>query len=117
MSHAGFDGAMVKDSTASLTYQPGGQMYGGRRRTLKAKTLRRLLKKRGLKTTGRKSTLTKRAKKAHLLGGAEGLGVVQSSPGLVTGGRHRRKRRGGGAFGDSGGTYPFNAGDVGTGSR
>ena len=35
---------------------------GGRRRTLKAKTLRRMLKKKGMKTTGKKSTLMKRLK-------------------------------------------------------
>ena len=35
---------------------------GGRRRTLKAKTLRRMLKKKGLKTTGKKATLLKRLK-------------------------------------------------------
>ena len=36
---------------------------------LKAKTLRRMLKKAGLKSSGKKSTLTKRAKSAHLMGG------------------------------------------------
>ena len=35
---------------------------GGRRRTLKAKTLRRMLKKKGMKTTGKKATLMKRLK-------------------------------------------------------
>jgi len=38
---------------------------GGRRRTrrsLKAKTLRRMLKKKGMKTTGRKATLMRRLK-------------------------------------------------------
>jgi len=35
---------------------------GGARRTLKARTLRRMLKKKGLKTTGKKSTLMKRLK-------------------------------------------------------
>jgi hypothetical protein len=34
----------------------------GGRRTLKAKTLRRMLKKKGLKTTGKKATLVKRLK-------------------------------------------------------
>ena len=42
-----------------LTPFPG---VGGRRRTLKAKTLRRMLKKKGLKTTGKKATLMKRLK-------------------------------------------------------
>ena len=34
----------------------------GGRRTLKAKTLRRMLKKKGMKTTGKKATLMKRLK-------------------------------------------------------
>jgi len=41
---------------------------------LKAKTLRRMLKKAGIKTSGKKSTLTKRAKKAHLIRGGFGPG-------------------------------------------
>ena len=61
---------------------------GGRRRTMKVKTLKRKLRAAGVKTTGRKATLLKRAKKAHIkLGGA-------LSP-LPLGGR-RRSRRGGG---------------------
>ena len=60
---------------------------GGRRRTMKVKTLKRKLRAAGVKTTGRKATLLKRAKKAHIkLGGA-------LSP-LPLGGR-RRSRRGG----------------------
>ena len=51
---------------------------GGRRhRGVKAKTLRRMLKKAGLKVSGKKSTLTKRAKKAHLMRG----GIIPTSPG------------------------------------
>jgi hypothetical protein len=46
-----------------ITSFPG---VGGRRRTLKAKTLRRMLKKKGMKTTGKKATLMKRL---HLKGG------------------------------------------------
>ena len=49
-----------------ITSFPG---VGGRRRTLKAKTLRRMLKKKGMKTTGKKSTLMKRL---HLKGGGIG---------------------------------------------
>ncbi len=38
------------------------------------KTLKNMLKSKGLKTTGKKSTLTRRAKKAHLMrGGEEGV--------------------------------------------
>ena len=66
---------------------------GGRRRTLKAKTLKRMLKKAGLKSSGKKSTLTKRAKKAHLIRGGylTGMAHIQNSElaGLV-GGRRRR---------------------------
>jgi hypothetical protein len=48
---------------------------GGRRRSVKAKTLKKLLKKAGLKVSGKKSTLRARAKKAHLVRG----GLVASS--------------------------------------
>ena len=66
----------------------GGEVVvvGGRRRTLKAKTLRRMLKKKGMKTTGKKATLLKRL---HLRGGgvadnaAEGAGL--GSQGELTG--------------------------------
>jgi hypothetical protein len=50
---------------------------GGRRRGLKAKTLKRMLKKAGLKVSGKKATLRARARKAHLVrGGAEDVPVV-----------------------------------------
>jgi len=49
-----------------ITSFPG---VGGRHRTLKAKTLRRMLKKKGMKTTGKKATLMKRL---HLKGGGVG---------------------------------------------
>ena len=60
---------------------------------LKAKTLRRMLKKAGIKTSGKKSTLTKRAKKAHLIRGGylAGMSHIQNSElGGLVGGRHRR---------------------------
>jgi hypothetical protein len=74
------------------TYRRGGGYYGmpgidpitsfpgvgGRRRTLKAKTLRRMLKKKGMKTTGKKSTLMKRL---HLKGGG-----VETNAGAWDGG-------------------------------
>jgi hypothetical protein len=41
-------------------------MMGGKRRGVTVKKLKKVLKKAGLKTTGKKSTLTRRAKKAHL---------------------------------------------------
>ena len=66
----------------------GAPAMGGRRRTLKVKTLKRKLRAAGVKTTGRKATLLKRAKKAHIkLGGA-------LSP-MPLGGRRRSRRRGG----------------------
>jgi hypothetical protein len=40
------------------------------RRGLSIRTLKRALKKAGLKTTGRKAVLTRRAKKARILGGS-----------------------------------------------
>lgn len=92
---------------------------GGRRGGVKAKTLRRMLKKAGLKTTGKKSTLTKRAKKARLMGGSlAGTIVSGAESAAAVGGRRRRRHRGGElGFGDAGGTYPIKAGDVGTGGR
>lgn len=53
-----------------------GSLTGGRRHGLKTKTLKRMLKKAGLKVSGKKSTLTKRAKAAHLMRGG-----VQTSSG------------------------------------
>jgi len=52
----------------------GGRRTRGRKSTLKAKTLRRMLKKKGMKTTGKKATLMKRL---HLRGG--GLGASAGS--------------------------------------
>ena len=91
-------GGWAVDGNASYPTMEGpglvGQPYmlatGGRRRhSLKAKSLKKLLKKAGLKTSGKKSTLTKRAKSAHLLGGAatsssgsnEQAGMVRSDGG------------------------------------
>jgi hypothetical protein len=66
----------------------------GGRRGLKAKTLKRMLKKAGLKVSGKKSTLTKRAKKAHLMRGGDASASAAPStaagypfaPGMVGGG-------------------------------
>jgi len=86
-------GQQFQGATGPALFGQGG---GGRRRTLKAKTLKKLLKKAGLKTTGKKSTLRARAKKAHLVRGGylEGQsqveGAEQAAP---VGGRHRRHRR------------------------
>jgi hypothetical protein len=73
-----------------------GRQGGGRRRTLKAKTLKKLLKKAGLKTSGKKSTLRARAKKAHLVRGGVQAGLEQiegaEEAAPVTGGRRRHRR-------------------------
>uniref|UniRef100_A0A6C0AKQ6 SAP domain-containing protein n=1 Tax=viral metagenome TaxID=1070528 RepID=A0A6C0AKQ6_9ZZZZ len=74
-------GGWAGDGNASFPTMEGpglvGQTYmlstGGRRHRhhgLKTKSLKKILKKAGLKTSGKKSTLTKRAKSAHLLGGS-----------------------------------------------
>jgi len=44
-------------------------LAGGRRHGATVKTLKKVLKRAGLKTTGKKATLTRRAKKARLMGG------------------------------------------------
>ena len=65
---------------------------GGRRRTLKAKTLRRMLKKKGMKTTGKKATLMKRL---HMKGGMLGfmpLAAGGDDVSKVSGGRRRTRR-------------------------
>lgn len=41
----------------------------GGKRSVTVKTLKRVLKQHGLKTTGKKAALTRRAKKARLMGG------------------------------------------------
>jgi len=84
-SYVGYDGAPTSNPYAA----------GGGRRTLKAKTLKKLLKKAGLKTTGKKSTLRARAKKAHLVRGGYlvGMAHVQNAEmaGSATGGRRTRR--------------------------
>ena len=78
-------GGYAGDGNASYPTMEGpglvGQSYmlatGGRRHGLKTKSLKKLLKKAGLKTSGKKSTLTKRAKSAHLIRG----GAATSSSG------------------------------------
>jgi hypothetical protein len=53
----------------------------GGRRSLKAKSLKKILKKAGLRTTGKKSTLRARAKSAHLIrgGGIPSSGAAEQS--------------------------------------
>ena len=62
--------------------------------------LKRTLKHAGLKTSGRKAALTKRAKKAHLLGGGPaelqqlggGSGAAQTLAPALVGARRRHTR-------------------------
>jgi hypothetical protein len=69
----------------------------GRKSTLKAKTLRRMLKGKGLKTTGKKATLMKRL---HLKGGnLGGMPVKAGGEDPVSGGRRRTRRSRRGLFG------------------
>ena len=49
------------------------------KRGVTVKALKRVLKKAGLKTTGKKSTLTRRAKKARLMGGQLSEAVSRAS--------------------------------------
>jgi hypothetical protein len=84
----------MKDASGNCVPTP----VGGRRRTLKAKTLRRLLKKKGMKTTGKKSTLMKRLKmKGGMLGYMPLAGGEDVSK--VSGGRRRSRRSRRGLFG------------------
>jgi len=78
-------GGYAGDGNASFPTMEGpgivGHSYmlatGGRRGSIKAKTLKKILKKAGLKTSGKKSTLKARAKSAHLIRG----GAATSSSG------------------------------------
>jgi hypothetical protein len=58
---------------------------GGTKHTgVPVKTLKKLLKKAGLKVSGKKATLTRRAKKARLLGGGPGgIGAIKGLPAAV----------------------------------
>lgn len=70
------------------------------RHGMSTKMLKRTLKHAGLKTSGRKAALTKRAKKAHLLGGGPapleqlggGSGAAQTLAPALVGARRRRTR-------------------------
>lgn len=51
----------------------------GKRHSVTVKTLKTALKRAGLKTTGKKATLTRRAKKARLMGGQLGEAVTKAA--------------------------------------
>lgn len=57
-----------------------GPMDGGRRSGTSVKTLKRMLKKAGLKVSGKKATLTRRVKKARLMGGADEEAATPMAP-------------------------------------
>ena len=75
----------MKDASGNCVPTP----VGGRRRTLKTKTLRRMLKGKGLKTTGKKSTLMKRLK----MKGGMLTGMAPFAAGGETQKAGRRRRR------------------------
>jgi hypothetical protein len=54
----------------ALSAAPVAGQEGGRR-GVSVKAMKKLLKKNGLKVSGKKATLRMRAKKAHLMGGAD----------------------------------------------
>ena len=72
-------------------------LTGGRRRTgASVKTLKKVLKKAGLKVSGKKATLTRRAKKARLMGGAGDVKPLDEvtkveEPAEMEGARRRRR--------------------------
>ena len=77
-------------SSMDTSSAPAPTMGGRRRRSgVSVKTLKRALKKAGLKVSGKKATLTRRAQKARLMGGADEEEVVDE----VEGGRRRRSRK------------------------
>jgi hypothetical protein len=89
-------GKVPATQIASVYPGPYKGAGSGRRSTLKAKTLKKMLKKAGLKTTGKKSTLKARAKKARLLRGGVQIGLEQienAGEAAPVGGRRRSSRR------------------------
>jgi hypothetical protein len=84
-SGGGYAGEGNLSTSGMESAGPVGASYmlvtGGRRRSLKAKSLKKLLKKAGLKTSGKKSTLRARAKSAHLIrgGGMPSSGSAEQS--------------------------------------
>jgi hypothetical protein len=62
---------VTPNAPASTAAPVAGQAGGKRHKGVTMKTLKKVLKKAGLKVSGKKATLTRRAKKAKLMGGAE----------------------------------------------
>jgi hypothetical protein len=70
----------VKNLSIDKMEQDAGTKHTG----VPVKTLKKLLKKAGLKVSGKKATLTRRAKKARLLGGGPGgIGAIKGLPAAV----------------------------------
>ena len=80
------DGVTSDKTQSACTGVWVAPMDGGRHRGVKAKTLRRMLKKAGLKVSGKKATLTKRAKKAHLMRGGLSPAGYPFGDGMAGGG-------------------------------
>jgi len=77
---AGTDNASAASMESAAPVGASYNLSGGRRHGLKTKTLKRMLKKAGLKVSGKKSTLTKRAKSAHLIrGGTASSGSAEQA--------------------------------------
>jgi hypothetical protein len=71
---------LVKNLSIDKMQQEAGTKHTG----VPVKTLKKLLKKAGLKVSGKKATLTRRAKKARLLGGGPGgIGAIKGLPAAV----------------------------------
>lgn len=90
----------MSDSVAPASAANGSSapaQAGGRRKGVSVKTLKKVLKKAGLKVSGKKATLTRRAKKARLMGGAEEIEekeeVVVKPVEMEGARRHRRSRK------------------------
>jgi len=78
---------------ASVYPGPYKGVGSGRRSTLKAKTLKKMLKKAGLKVSGKKATLRARAKRARLIRGGVQNGlehIANAEQAAPVGGRRRR---------------------------
>jgi hypothetical protein len=73
MAGGGYAGEGNNSTPGMESAGPVGASYmlvtGGRRHSLKTKSLKKILKKAGLKTSGKKATLRARAKSAHLIRG------------------------------------------------
>ena len=90
----------MSDSSATDSSSAPATVGGRRHRSgASVKTLKKVLKKAGLKVSGKKATLTRRAKKARLMGGAEKMEEkveekMEDKVEEMQGARRSRKSRG-----------------------